>query len=225
MSFDEIKNFFKKRIQTSPAKNENDRTLRIPLKDGGLVAVPYWGTIRNNTEILLPPDLKALWDKALLDDKLTPSQRAREIMKYAVCMEIVPFRSTMAAGVRPETLNKCWNDFTKHLLEFSAAKVIVLAKPVALNTFCANVPLTAAQQQTLLEHNIVRCTLGDKERLVVRAETAGMGVGTAFVPFNKYFDPVEYPTTNPNTLAQLQEAVASSPLVQKAIANGGILQN
>lgn len=215
MSFDEIKNFFKKRIQTSPAKNANDRTLRIPLKEGGLVAVPYWGTIRNNTEILLPPALKALWD-----GQLTPSQRAREIMKYAVCMEIVPFRSTMAEGVLP-ALNKCWNDFTKHLLEFSAAKVIVLARPVALNTFCANVPLTAAQQQTLLEHNIVRY----KERLVVRAETAGMGVGTAFVPFNKYFDPVAYPTTNPNTLDQLQEAVASSPLVQKAIANGGILQN
>ena len=126
----------------------------------------------------------------------------------------------MAEGV-PPALNKCWNDFTKHLLEFSAAKVIVLAKPVALNTFCANVPLTAAQQQTLLEHNIVRY----KERLVVRAETAGRGVGTAFVPFNKYFDPVEYPTTNPNTLALLQAAVASSSLVQKAIANGGILQN
>ena len=217
MSFDEIKNFLKNRIQTSPAKNISDKTLRITLKDGGSIAVPYWGTIRNNTEILLPTALKALWT-----GRLTPSQQAREIMKYAVCMEIVPFRSTMAAGVLP-ALNKCWNDFTKHLLAFSAAKVIVLVRSVAVNTFCANVPLTTAQQQTLLEHNIVKCTLEGKERFVVRAETAGRGAGTALVPFDRYFDPNIYPTTNLNTLSELQNAVANSSLVQKAINNGGIL--
>ena len=83
MSFDEIKNFFKKRIQTSPAKNANDRTLtlRIPLKDGGLVAVPYWGTIRKNTEILLPPALKDLWDRQPRDRKLKPSQRNNEVRR------------------------------------------------------------------------------------------------------------------------------------------------
>ena len=213
MSFDEIKEFLMTRIQTSPARNDSDQALRIPLKDGGLVAVPYWGTVRNNTEKLLPTDLTGLWAN------LTPSQRAREIMKYVVCMEIVPFRSTMGAGLTPALFYKCWNNFTEHLLAHSGARVIVLSgKTLFFDAFCRNVPLTDSQIQTLNDHNIVQCNFGGKTRLVVKAETAGRGAGTALIPFDRYFDPAQYPTTNSDTLPDLIQAVAGSDFVRKAIS-------
>ena len=212
MSFNEIKEFLMTRIQTSPARNNGDQALRIPLKDGGLVAVPYWGTVRNNTEELLPPALTGLWAN------LTPSQRAREIMKYVVCMEIVPFRSTMGAGLTPELFDQCWDNFTKHLLARSGAKVIILARKTVFDFFCTKLSLTEQQIQTLNDHNIVRCDFGGRTRLVVKAKTAGTGAGTALIPFDKYFDPAQYPTTNQDTLNDLIQAVTNSPLVQKAIS-------
>ena len=212
MSFDEIKEFLMTRIQTSPARNNSDQVLRIPLKDGGLVAVPYWGTVRNNTEKLLPPALTGLWAN------LTPSQRAREIMKYVVCMEIVPFRSTMGAGLTPELFDQCWDNFTKHLLARSGAKLIIIAREPVFDFFCKKLSLTKQQIQTLEDHNIIECDFGGKTRLVVKAKTAGTGAGTALIPFDSYFDPAQYPTTNQDTLCRLIQAVTNSPLVQKAIS-------
>ena len=203
MSPDEIKTFLKTRIQNSPALNDQDQTLRIPLRDGGTKAVLYWRTVKNNTELLLPSALTDKWTN------LTPSQKAREIMKYVVCMEIVPFRSIMGAGLTPKLFDKCWEDFTKHLLALSGAEVIVLVRKPVFEAFCRNAHLDGKQKQTLDKHNIIHCDFGGKDRLVVKAENAGDGPGTALQSFNEY---------NVNTLSDLQKAVADSPLVQKAIS-------
>lgn len=205
MTFEEVKEFFKTRIQTSPARNKNDQTLRIPLKDGGTVAVSYWGCVRNNTEFLLPPALTAKWTA------LTPSQRAREIMKYAVCMEIVPFRSNGEEGV-DNAKNTCWNAVTKHLLALSGASVIVLVGNKVLNCFTSNIDTNA--MGTLTGQNIYSCTIGCKQRLVVKVDYSE----GAFRRFDTFFNGIMFDSENNVTVIQaLQNAVANSSFVQKAL--------
>ena len=163
ISFDEIKKFLMTRIQTSPARNRRDETLRIPLKDGGTVGVPYWTCVRNNTELLLPASLKGQWTS------LTPSQRAREIMKYVVCMEIVPFRSNGEKGVE-NAKDTCWNNFTTLLLELSGASVIVLVGNKVLDSFTSHM---AAGAKAILEaKNIYTCRIGEKDRQIVKVDFA-----------------------------------------------------
>ena len=213
MSFAEIKKFLKTRIQISPARNNKDKTLRIPLKNGGTIAVPYWACVKNNTELLLQTtNLKNTWTG------LNPSQRAREIMKYAVCMEIVPFRSNEEKGV-DNAKDKCWNDFTKYLLELSAASVIVLVGDKVLNMFTdlmKNLPLNSktvlARESSVYKNSrgkpkhdgIVKVRIGKIDRLVVKVN---FNRGK-FSRFGNFF--------TPHVIAELQNAVASS-FVKKAI--------
>ena len=189
MSFDEIKEFLKTRIQTSPARNKRDTTLCIPLKDGGTVGVPYWTCVRNNTELLLPVSLKNQWTN------LTPSQRVREIMKYAVCMEIVPFKSSGESGVE-NAKDTCWNNFTTHLLELSGASVIVLVGNKVLDSFTSHM---AAGAKAILEvKNIYACRIGKKDRQIVKVDFA-QGKMRRFATF---FDST--------VISQLQSAVKNA---------------
>ncbi len=197
MTFEEVKEFFKTRIQNSPARNKNDQTLRIPLKDGGTVAVSYWGCVRNNTEFLLPPALTAKWVT------LTPSQRAREIMKYAVCMEIVPFRSSSEIGVNEKLLNECWEKYTKHLLALSGASVIVLVGNKVLDCFTSHIDPNA--KGTLASSSISAQTIGGRARLVVKVDFAQ----GAMRLFNTFFSPADIMT--------LQNAVANTQIVADAL--------
>ena len=198
MLFDEIKTFFKTRIQTSPARNDKDQTLRIPLKDGGTIGVLYWACVRNNTELLLPTHLKNKWTS------LNPSQRAREIMKYAVCMEIVPFRSNGEKGVANAKAT-CWNDFTRDLLDLSGASVIVIVGDKVLDSFVSNIAPKA--MGTLTARQIYHIKIGNKDRLIVKIDFTQGKIRR----FKEFFDD--------GVIAELQNAVASSPLVQKAIQN------
>ncbi|MBR1437719.1 MAG: hypothetical protein IJ587_04205, partial [Synergistaceae bacterium] len=188
MSFDEIKTFFKTRIQTSPARNDKDQTLRIPLKDGGTICVPYWTCVKNNTELLLPDGFKG--------------KPAREIMKYAVCMEIVPFRSNGEEGVT-NAKNVCWNDFTRDLLELSGASVIVLVGDKVLDSFVSNIAPKA--MGTLTAKQIYRIKIGNKDRLIVKVDFMLGKIRR----FKGFFDD--------GVIVALQNAVASSPFVQKAL--------
>ncbi len=209
MTFEEIKDFFTTRIQKSPARNKNDQTLRIPLKDGGTVAVSYWGCVRNNTEFLLPSALKAQWAN------LSCSQKAREIMKYAVCMEIVPFRSNRERGVN-NAKNTCWDAFTKHLLALSGASVIVLVGDKVLDCFTSKIASDA--MGTLDGHNICRCAIGCKERLVVKVNFAQ----GSFSKFQTFFDGKIFDSEKNITVIQaLKNVVANSSLVKKAIHTDG----
>ena len=201
MSPDDIKDFLKTRIQISPARNDEDQTLRIPLKDGGTVEVPYWSCVRNNTESLLPDNLLA---------GLNPSQRAREIMKYAVCMEIVPFRSSSEIGVNDELLNKCWIDFTKHLLELSGAEVFVLVGNKVLDVFTRQLAVSDGDKNKLEKHGVIdNMPIGNKQRSIVK------------VDFNSgKFSRLDNAKLFSNDVVDtLSKAVSASPLVKKAISN------
>lgn len=205
MTFEEIKDFFTTRIQTSQVRKENAETLYIPLKDGGTFAVHYWGCVRNNTELLLPPALTSQWND------LSRSQRAREIMKYAVCMEIVPFRSNGEEGV-DNAKNTCWDVFTKHLLALSDASVIVLVGDKVLDCFTSKIASDA--MGTLDGHNICRCTIGGKERLVVKVDFAQ----GSFSKFQTFFDGKIFDSEkNITVIDALKNAVANSLFVQKAL--------
>ena len=193
MTFEEIKDFFTTRIQKSPARSDKDQTLRIPIKDGGTALVKYWGCVRNNTEFLLP--------QALITGS-SPSQKAREIMKYAVCMEIVPFRSNQEEGV-PNALNTCWDTFTKHLLALSGASVIVLIGNTVLDCFVSHLAPNA--MGTLTGQNICRCTIGGRERLVVKVDF----VRGAFSKFKTFF--------SANVIDTLKKTIKNSTVVQKAL--------
>lgn len=188
-SFEEIKKFLKTRIQTSPARNNRDRTLRIPLRDGGTIGVPYWTCVRNNTELLLPQDLKSSWTN------LNPSQKAREVIKYAVCMEIVPFRSNGEVGV-DNAKDTCWNSFTKHLLELSGASVIVLVGNKVLDSFVSHIASEA--RGTLEDRKVYSCKIGDKDRQIVKVDFAQGKIRR----FEKFF-------AN-DVITQLQKAVKNA---------------
>ena len=198
MSFDEIKTFLKTRIQTSPARNDKDQTLRIPLRDGGTIGVPYWTCVRNNTELLLPSDLTASWTE------LKPSQKARKVMEYAVCMEIVPFKSNGEKGVA-KAKDTCWSNFTKHLLELSGASVIVLVGNKVLDSFVSHI--ASGVRGTLEARKVYSCKIGDKDRLIVKVDFTEGKIRR----FASFF--------NDGVIGQLQKAVSASPLVQKAIKN------
>ena len=199
MTFKEIKDFFTTRIQTSPAQNDDDETLRIPLKNGETKEVSYWGSVRNNTEMLLPQSLTASkqW-KAL-----TPSKRAREIMRYAVCMEIVPFRSSSEIGVNEKLLNECWEKYTKHLLALSGASVIVLVGNKVLDCFTSHIDPNA--KEILAARSISTQTIGGSARLVVKVDFAQ----GAMRIFNTFFSAADIMT--------LQNAVANTQIVADAL--------
>ena len=184
-----IKPFFLSRIH----KIINGQSLHIPLKNGKTKAVPYWGCVRNNTKTLLPCTLLKSYKS---------KEKIREIMKYAVCMEIVPFRSNKERGV-PDALDKCWDTFTKHLLELSKASVIVLVGNKVLDCFVKKVASDA--EETLEKKNIYPCTIGGHERLVVKVDFAQ---GT-FSNFKEFFSETVIDT--------LKGTVQKSSLVQKAL--------
>jgi len=125
-------------------------------------------------------------------------------MKYAVCMEIVPFRSNREKGVA-EAKDTCFNNFTKYLLELSAASVIVLVGNEVFEVFTRQLKISGADKNTLEKHGVVKVTIGNKQRLVVKVDF----IKGKFSRFGKFFDP--------NVIADLQNAVASSSFVQKAI--------
>lgn len=203
MSFEEIKDFFKTSIQTSPARNDKDQTLRIPLKDGGTIGVPYWTCVRWDTELLLPSALTSKWTN------LNPSQRVREIMKYAVCMEIVPFRSNSEIGVNNKLLDKCWIDFTEHLLKLLGAEVFVLVGNKVLNVFTRQLAISNGVKSDLEKHEVVNMTIGNKQRSVVKVDFF-MGRFTRFDNVALF---------SGNVFNALIKAVSSSPFVQKVIQN------
>ena len=208
MTFGEIREFFKTRIQTSPARNEDDETLRIPLKNGETAPVKYWTSVKNNTEVLLPSDLtdkkKGKWAG------LKPSERAREIMRYAVCMEIVPFRSNSEIGVNEKLLNECWEKYTKHLLALSGASVIILVGNKVLDVFTRKFGLDDNAQDTLKTHGIVEISIGSNLRKVVKVDF-NMGAFSR-LDDTKLFSPV--------VLSTLCCVVAGSPFVTRAINAG-----
>jgi hypothetical protein len=83
-------------------------------------AIPYWGCVRNNVKLLLPP---------------TPGGYSlEELMSYAVCMEVVPFKSVKEAGVQ-EALCTCWENFARHILARAAAPIFVLVGKRARDVF------------------------------------------------------------------------------------------
>ena len=191
MSFVEVKDFFKNRIVNSPSTGNNDECLRISLKNGNTAAVSYWTCVRKNTELLLPAPLKSSWTN------LNPSQRVREIMKYVVCMEIVPFRSNSEIGVNDKLLDKCWIDFTEHLLELPGAEAFVLVGNKALKVFVEKLKVPASDIHTLKNRGVIKQIIGNKSRLVVKVDFNQ--VMKLFVGFFNY-----------NVISQLQKAVAAS---------------
>ena len=88
-------------------------------------------------------------------------------MKYAVCMEIVPFKSNAEKGVL-NAKDTCWDKFTRHLLEHSGASVIVLVGNKVLETFVSKVAPEA--MGTLTAGNIYHCKIGNKDRLIVKVD-------------------------------------------------------
>ena len=158
-----VKDFLINRIQNSPARNDDDETLRIPLKNGDTAEVTYWSCVRNNTKLLLN----------------NLATEAREIMKYATCMEIVPFRSNNEKGINSELLDDCWNKYTYPLLELSGASVIVLVGDKVLDRFVDHIFLdkkAKKEAKKILREKKVyppedkTFKIGSKDRLVVKVD-------------------------------------------------------
>ena len=159
MTLEDIKTFIGTRLQTAPGPG---KSLHIPLLNGKTKAVPYWGAARNNTEELL---LFSVKNKL---KGMTPKDKAREIMKYAVCMEIVSFRSNNEVGV-PEALDKCWTEFTRHILAQAATAVFVLVGDKAREKFIRQAVTDGAKKarKALDAGEIYPYAIGGKTRSVV----------------------------------------------------------
>jgi hypothetical protein len=116
------------RFQNNPVRG---KALHIETLDSsgnikGSKSVPYWGCVRNNVETLLPVSLKGN-PKPLTD-------YVRKLMSYAVCMEVVPFKSNRETGVH-DAMSECWDKYTRHILERAAAPVFILVGLMARKAF------------------------------------------------------------------------------------------
>jgi hypothetical protein len=107
-----------------------DMVLKINIVGDGQKAVPYWGCVRNNVEWLLSGAAK----NAMKNAAGSKCGYARMLMSCTVCMEIVPFKSNNEKGVAA-ALDKCWDDFTRHILPHAAAPIFVLVGAKVRDTF------------------------------------------------------------------------------------------
>ena len=173
VSSEEMQNFLYNRIQEPlPDEDSDNMTLEIPLR--GRVPgnrrepVRYWGAIRNRIEELLPQSLIIQFDTELKNGKINHKQYARKLMKYVAFMEIVPFRSLEAKGVKA-ALATCWNDFTQHILARASAPVFMLVGEQPLGEFMSQVFGNSPTVEQHLRNGNICCyqDIGGKERLVV----------------------------------------------------------
>ena len=204
MKLESIQNFLRCRIQDSPENQNSPQVLNIPLINGNplgqnIDSVSYWGNVRNRTEGLLPANLTAGW-KA--NPELSQKDYARKIMKYAVCTEIVPFRSSAQNGVNNNSLSFCWDNFAQRILSIAGASVFILVGQSALNTFVDKVG-DAQALATLNSGNIYQRKIGGRDRLIIRL---GFNCGNIY----KLDGNPNNGSINPATLTELKSAVAKA---------------
>ena len=81
--------------------------------------VPFWNGIRDIARNLLPKEMSVPGDQ----DK---ESYIKNVMKHVVSTEIVPFVSMKEKGVNTRVIDKCWDSWTKKILDNSRAPVFIL---------------------------------------------------------------------------------------------------
>ena len=173
---DYIKNFLCYRIQCSPAYCPNNR-LSIPLTNGNTNSVSYWDNVKSRIEEILPNSIRTKWQAMVTNGEITQRNYAQKLMKYAVCMEIIPFRSNNQFGVNQSSINYCWDNFSKKILALSGASIIVIVgnnnnqvSPMyVFDTFTQKMlGNNLANAQTILRNgDVYHKNIGGKDRLIV----------------------------------------------------------
>ncbi|MDR0615993.1 MAG: hypothetical protein LBG29_04215, partial [Synergistaceae bacterium] len=119
LSFDKAREFFERRFKDAHITDSGVLQVKCLDRHNGAChyqTVPYWGCVRNSMETLWPNARKPG------DTKET---YVRRLMRKAVSMELVPFKSSGEKGV-PEALPTCLRNFARHILPHVAAPIIVL---------------------------------------------------------------------------------------------------
>ena len=184
VDLDYIKNFLRYRIQSSPAYSTRD-DLGIPLKDGNVYRVNYWKNVKNRIEEILPDSIKKTWQAMVQNGEMTQRNYAQKLMKYAVCMEIVPFRSNGQFGVNQSSINYCWDKFTQKILALSGASIFVIVgnnnnaaapmyvfdtfteKMLGNNLADARETLKKGKEKAEEKGDVYHRNIGGKDRLIV----------------------------------------------------------
>ena len=206
MSLDDLIKFQCTRIQESKIEdndnnkeNLNKEVFNPNTGKKDYLHVLYWGHTRERVECLLPDELKIFWR-----NKKTPAEYAREIMKYVVCMEIVPFRSNDATGVTTAVLDDCWGKFTKTILELSGASIFILVGSKAYKTFSRNLKFHASIEHNLSTGKTLELQFGERNRTIVHVpHTADL-----------------YNCLPSETIKQLRDTLARRIIFDNKIASG-----
>jgi hypothetical protein len=164
LSLEEVKNFVCNYFQNAPIHGRALHIETLGSAEKRSRAVPYWGCIRNNVEALLPNSRKK--------PRKPLEAYVRNLMSYALCMEIVPFRSNCEIGV-PEALDACWENFAQHILAHAAAPVFVLVGDKVRDAFLAKMIADEEKRKNVKETLInkgIHYYRNGRERTVVSVE-------------------------------------------------------
>lgn len=118
--------------------------------------VLYWGSMRNNTESLLLPNVQSALT-TLYGGKTVDYYKS--IMEYVACASVVPYKVITQKDTPYEvafnaggTFQHCWNRFAKDLIslslsEASAPKIVVLVGDDVLQVFQSSTTFSALQPE------------------------------------------------------------------------------
>ena len=119
----------------------------------------------------------------------------RKLMSYAVCMEVVPFKSNNEKGVE-SAVATCWENFTQHILLGASAPIFVLVGKTARQAFLDHALDDNARNEAkrAFDHREIYPYQdpGGTERLVVYVKFNQGKISR----FHKYFSPEEAPNTD-----------------------------
>lgn len=137
MTVDQVITFCNTRLKKAAIKGNG---LYTKVREG-IKPIRYWGAIRNNVELLLPDDFKALLKKKFADT-IETGEYTREIMKLVACTSAVPFKVVPSIALKykkwfeeDKTFEHCWHTFAEDVISLSGAKIIVLVGKEVLDAF------------------------------------------------------------------------------------------
>ncbi|MDR1137968.1 MAG: hypothetical protein LBK91_06560 [Synergistaceae bacterium] len=92
------------------------------------------------------------------------------LVKKAVFTEIIPFGSNGQVGVNDDSLQFCWDNYSSHILDFSAAGIWVIVGAAARNQFLKiiqNLPINQIQPFQLDNCYLGNFGPGNRSRLIL----------------------------------------------------------
>lgn len=196
---DGVINFSHDRFAETPMNRYGNFVVNILDENGNIVPdtypVKYWLGVVSAAEMLMPD----------IEDR-------RVLMEKVVLAEMVPFRTMGQREVRA-VVSKCWDDFTKEIIECSTAPVFVILGAIARDGFLKKTLARTAERRYVKENffdanKIYEFCIGGAMRKIVHiTHPSDFGAGNDFA--NRFGG-------NSEVLGELREVIESHRKAQIA---------